>query len=87
MAPAVRCDEVAVDTEWTMASSPRRVGSIGVSVVAPGLPGELEPRFANVIDHCTMHNTLVVPPNVSINIIETNRMGRPTLPMAGSNQL
>ena len=78
-------DQVTVDAEWTMASSPTRVGSISVSVAAPGLPSELEPRFAKVIEHCTVHNTLVIPPNVSINVNEVSRLGRPAASIAGSS--
>jgi putative redox protein len=72
-------DDVTVDAEWTMASSPTRVLSIRVSVAAPGLPGELEPRFADVIEHCTVHNALVIPPNVTINVNEVGRPGRPAM--------
>ena len=78
-------DQVTVDAEWTMASSPTRVGSISVSVAAPGLPSEREPRFAKVIEHCTVHNTLLIPPNVSINVNEVSRLGRPAASIAGSS--
>jgi putative redox protein len=79
--------QVTVDAEWTMASSPTRVLSISVSVAAPGLPSELEPRFAKVIEHCTVHNTLVVPPSVTINVNEVSRLRRPAASMAGSSGL
>ena len=78
-------DHVTVDAEWTMASSPTRVGSIRVSVAAPGLPSELEPRFAKVIEHCSVHNTLVVPPDVNIDVNAVSRPGRPAASIAGSS--
>lgn len=68
-------DGVAVDAEWTMASSPNRVGSIRVSARAPGLPLALEPRLAKVIEHCTVHNTLMAPPEVTL-ALETQGSGR-----------
>ena len=68
-------DDVTVDATWSMATSPSRVGSIRLSVRAPGLPGSLEPRFAKVIEHCTVHNTLMAPPEVAISIEQEQRSG------------
>lgn len=68
-------DEVTVDAGWTMTSSPRRVDSIQVFVRAPGLPGALESRFTKVIEHCTVHNTLMARPDVTISLEASARGG------------
>jgi hypothetical protein len=47
---------------------------------------QLEPRFAKVIEHCTVHNTLVVPPDVTINVNEVSRLGRFATSIAGSSE-
>ena len=61
-------DGVTVEAFWTMASSPSRVGSIRLSVRAEGLPQALEARFTKVIEHCTVHNSFMAPPEVKIEV-------------------
>jgi putative redox protein len=59
---AVRCD-------WEMAGDrPARVGSIAVQVTPPyDLPAKLLDRLQAVVEGCTVHNSLVRPPSVSID--------------------
>ena len=45
-----------------------RVGEIRVSVMAPGLPDARREPFARVIERCTVHNSLVRPPTVTIDL-------------------
>lgn len=44
------------------------MGAIVLTVEAPGLPDEKREAFTKVIEHCTVHNTLVVPPQVQIRL-------------------
>lgn len=58
--------DLSVDAQWEMASSPPRVASVSISVEAPELPDHLQSRFLKVVEHCTVHNTLSMPPKVVI---------------------
>jgi putative redox protein len=57
---------VACGYRWE--EDPHRVGGIDVIVDAPGLPDERRVAFSRVIDHCTVHNTLRVPPEVTVKV-------------------
>lgn len=52
----------------SMGSSPPRVDAIEMLVAAPGFPTELGRRFTKVIEHCTVQNTLMAPPEVTITV-------------------
>jgi putative redox protein len=62
---------LTVACEYRWAENPHRVGQINLEVVAPGLPADKREAFARVVDHCTVHNTLRVPPDVRITIRST----------------
>jgi uncharacterized OsmC-like protein len=47
---------------------PARVGAIRIRISAPGLPAERTASLLAVVSHCTVHNSLVRPPQVSIEI-------------------
>jgi len=47
---------------------PARVGAIWILVSAPELPAEARAAFQAVVSHCTVHNTLIRPPDISIKI-------------------
>jgi uncharacterized OsmC-like protein len=52
---------------------PARVREIRIAVTAPGLPeGRREP-FARVLEHCTVHNSLVQPPTVTIDLVRSEK--------------
>ena len=57
---------VACAYEW--AEGPHRVGAIDVSVEAPSLTADKLEAFERVIDHCTVHNTLRMPPEVRVGV-------------------
>jgi putative redox protein len=67
--------DFAVSCEWTWADAPHRVGSIELTVEAPGLPAAREEAFRRVIDHCTIHNTLRHPPEVGIRVLAAGAVG------------
>jgi uncharacterized OsmC-like protein len=57
---------VACDYWW--AEQPHRIGAIHVTVKAPGLTDGQRDAFMRVIERCTLHNTLKVPPQVQIHV-------------------
>ena len=50
---------------------PARVSEIRIAVTAPGLPETRREAFARVIDHCTVHNSLVRPPTVTMDLVRS----------------
>ena len=60
---------VACDYRW--AQNPHRVGEIDVTVDAPGLSPGKRAAFERVIESCTVHNTVMKPPDVGIRIAST----------------
>ena len=63
-------DGLAVSAGFTMASDrPARVSDIRLTVrVPPGLPAGRLPALHAVIRHCTVHNTVVSAPSVTIDL-------------------
>jgi len=60
-------EHVEVDCKWWMEKAPSRVGVVDISVSVPYLPPEMLDRFQRAIEHCTVHNTLLRPPQVEIS--------------------
>ena len=60
---------VACDYRW--AQNPHRVGEIDVTIDAPGLTPGKRDAFERVIERCTVHNSLLMPPEVGIRIGST----------------
>jgi len=58
--------EVSCDYAW--AENPHRIGAIDLVVEAPGLQPERRDAFLRVIDHCTVHNSLRMPPEVNVRV-------------------
>ena len=50
---------------------PARVREIRIAVTAPGLPETRREPFARVIEHCTVHNSLVQPPTVTMDLVRS----------------
>lgn len=59
---------VAVTARYEMGVRPARVARVELTVEAHGLPEELRDSFTSVIRHCTVHNTLHMPPQVDIEV-------------------
>ncbi|MEW1908110.1 OsmC family protein [Kitasatospora sp. NPDC085895] len=49
---------------------PARIASVEVRIVAPRLPGERTAGLLAVASHCTVHNTLTHPPEVTVAVEE-----------------
>jgi hypothetical protein len=48
---------------------PARVRTIDLSLsLPPAFPLELEPRLRAVVERCTVHNSIVAPPTVSLDL-------------------
>jgi uncharacterized OsmC-like protein len=59
-----------VDAKWEMVKSPNRVGKINITVKPPAeLDSSLKDAFFAVAKHCTVHNTIVQPPKINIEMI------------------
>ncbi len=64
----ISTDGLTVTCDYTWAENPHRVGAIDVAVDAPALPADNWETFARVVEHCTVHNTLLVPPEVRLKV-------------------
>lgn len=64
---------LAVETDWEFAEDrPARVARIDVRVTVPvGFPPDKRERLQAVVDHCTVHNSIVHPPDISIGLETT----------------
>jgi putative redox protein len=50
---------------------PARVSEIRIAVTAPGLPETRREAFARVIEHCTVRNSLMQPPAVTMDLVRS----------------
>lgn len=62
---------LTVKADYAWAENPHRVGAIDLSVDAPGLPPAKVEAFARVIEHCTVHNSLQVPPEIRMRLAQS----------------
>ncbi|GIH95790.1 OsmC family protein [Planobispora siamensis] len=60
---------VTVTARYEMDPRPARVARVELVVKAPGLPENLRDSFTAVIEHCTVHNSLRVPPRVDFRVV------------------
>jgi len=57
-----------VSCAYRWAPNPHRVGEVDLVVEAPGVTAAKREAFRQVIEHCTVHNTLAHPPQVRIRV-------------------
>lgn len=63
-----------VETEWTMAEKPHRVGDMTLSIHLPqSLTPEHRERLLRVAHGCTVHQSIVVPAKVGINLVQQQK--------------
>lgn len=62
---------LAVESDFLMAARPARVDMIRIAVRPPyDLPASRRDGLLAVASHCTVHNSLVHPPDVTVELIE-----------------
>ena len=67
-------DGLCVEADFSMASRPTRVGTISIRIEVPiGVPADKWGAMLAVARHCTIHNTLEVPPTVTIDLVSAAR--------------
>lgn len=70
-------ERLAVTCDYTWAENPHRVGAISLDVEAPDLTVEKREAFIRVIHHCTLHNTLLRPPDVRLTVVTPELVATP----------
>lgn len=55
---------VAANTEWAT-DKPRRVGTIDIVIDAPEMDEKLMAGLRRTVEHCTVHNSLLHPPQIN----------------------
>ena len=67
----IPCEGLTIETEWSYAEQPHRVGSIGMRINLPvQLTPEQRERLLKVAHGCTVHQSLAVSPAVKIDLHE-----------------
>ena len=66
---------LAVSCDYSWAENPRRVGEVNLAVEAPGLSAEKREAFTRVVEHCTLHHTLLRPPQVNLKVLASEAVG------------
>jgi uncharacterized OsmC-like protein len=60
---------LVVDCDYDFSEDrPSRVSGVRIAVTAPGLLEAKRKAFLRVVEHCTVHNSLVEPPTVTIDL-------------------
>jgi uncharacterized OsmC-like protein len=74
----IRCDGFTVEADWNMAEQPHRVGTVTLRIRLPETlnPSERE-RLLRVAHGCTVHQSLVVPAQVEIELTNQMSAGSP----------
>ncbi|TAJ07968.1 MAG: OsmC family peroxiredoxin [Nitrospirae bacterium] len=63
-----------IETDWSMAEQPHRVGSVEMSLHLPtALTQAQQERLLKVAHGCTVHQSLAVPPNVAITLLTADQ--------------
>jgi putative redox protein len=67
-------DGLGVSVAYRMADRPARVADVRLTVRVPkDLPAARWPALQAVVSHCTVHNSLVTPPAVRIELMGAER--------------
>ena len=62
-------DGLSVRATYTLATKPARVGEVHLELTLPeGFPPERTAALISVASHCTVHNSLTSPPEVSVDV-------------------
>lgn len=67
-------DGLTVEAHYSISPRPARVGTVDLRIEVPeGVPEARKAAFLAVASHCTVHNTLVQPPVVNIELSEAHQ--------------
>ncbi len=64
-------NDMILSLEWEKASNPARIGSITVDIKLPKIKAkDRQQAIIKVAEHCLVHNTILTPPRITINLTE-----------------
>lgn len=61
-------DDLAIEVGWSFADDPYRVGSLSLELLWPSLPEQRRRAAERAAHLCTVHNTLLHPPEISTTL-------------------
>jgi len=68
----IPCEGFTVGVEWSFAEQPHRVGAVELRIKLPSaLTSEQQEKLLKVAHGCTVHQSLMVPPKVEINLVSS----------------
>jgi putative redox protein len=68
----IPCEGFTVDVEWSSAKQPHRVGAVELRIKLPAtLSPEQRENLLKVAHGCTVHQSLVMPPKLEINLVSS----------------
>lgn len=60
---------LTMDVNWEKATNPGRIGKIEIKINLPEkVSAEREKAILRVADHCTVHNTITIKPEIQITL-------------------
>ena len=65
----VPVNDLAIEVGWTFAEDPYRVGRYDTELVWPSLPPERAAAAGRVAHLCTVHQTLLHPPEIDTRVV------------------
>jgi uncharacterized OsmC-like protein len=67
----IACEGFTVEAEWSFAEQPHRVGSVSMRLNLPvKLTADQRERLLKVAHGCTVHQSIAIPPAVTIDLEE-----------------
>jgi uncharacterized OsmC-like protein len=65
----IACEGFTVDADWSYAEQPHRVGAVDMRIHLPAaVTVEQQERLLKVAHGCTVHQSIAVPPSVTIAV-------------------
>jgi uncharacterized OsmC-like protein len=65
----IPCDGFSIETDWSYAEQPHRVGAVDMRINLPAaVTVEQQERLLKVAHGCTVHQSIAVPPSVTIAV-------------------
>ena len=63
-------NDMLISVQWEQATNPARIGSIRVEIKLPKMESrEREDAILKVAEHCLVHNSILQPPKVEIQLV------------------